>query len=52
MRPERIGLAVKGGTDMSKKTWTKPIMTATDASLEVTAYMPSVFEKAEGRSCK
>lgn len=37
---------------MSKKTWSKPVMTGSDASLEVTAYMPSVFEKAEGRSCK
>lgn len=37
---------------MSKKIWSKPVTTGSDASLEVTAYMPSVFDKAEGRSCK
>jgi hypothetical protein len=37
---------------MSKKTWSKPVMTGSDASLEVTRYLPSQFDKAEGRSCK
>lgn len=37
---------------MSKKAWSKPVVSTSESSLEVTRYLPSEFDKAAGRTCK
>jgi coenzyme PQQ precursor peptide PqqA len=37
---------------MSKKIWSKPTVTGSETSLEVTRYLPSEFDKAAKQSCK